>query len=113
MKILTSGEVTSGRRNKGALISLGLLKRRAHACRDCVASRSEYVCAVLELWALGLAALLIVLTIATLSLKIDPARERLLRLILYLGTFCFVAALVAQYVGPMPPPPVPPQDFSK
>jgi hypothetical protein len=64
---------------------------------------------------LGLAGLLLVLVIITLLLrKVDSAQAQLLKLVLYVGAFCFVAALVAQLVTlEIQPPPAPPPDFSK
>jgi hypothetical protein len=41
---------------------------------------------------------------------VDPARERVLKLVLYIGTFCFIAALIAQHFTP--PSNLPP-DFTK
>ena len=50
---------------------------------------------------LGLAALMLVLVIITLLLrKVDQSQERLLKLCLYIGAFCFVAALLAQHFAP-------------
>jgi hypothetical protein len=63
---------------------------------------------------LGLAGLLIVLVITTLYLgNVDGAKERVLRLVLFVGAFCFIAALVAQHFAPVPLPSAPPPDFSK
>jgi hypothetical protein len=46
---------------------------------------------------LGLAALLLVLVVLVLLLrKLDPSQESILKIFLYVGAFCFVAALVAQ-----------------
>jgi hypothetical protein len=60
---------------------------------------------------LGLAGLLLALIITTLVVRnVDPARERMLKLVLYIGTFCFVAALVVQLISaPRNSPP----DFRK
>jgi hypothetical protein len=59
----------------------------------------------------GLAGLLIVLSLIALALRIDPGRERVFKTILYVGAFCFIAALVAQHFEPPTPSPQP--DFSK
>lgn len=54
---------------------------------------------------LGLAGLLIALIITTLVLRnVDPARERVLKLVLYIGTICFISALIAQHFTPAPNP---------
>jgi hypothetical protein len=48
---------------------------------------------------LGLAALLLVLVVFTLVMSnIDPVRERLLRLFLYVGAFCFVVAAILAFL---------------
>jgi hypothetical protein len=48
---------------------------------------------------LGLAGLLLVLVVIVLLLRaVQPSQERVLKLCLYVGAFCFVAALVAQYL---------------
>jgi hypothetical protein len=51
---------------------------------------------------LGLAGLLIVLVfIAVMLRKVDGGRERILKLCLFVGAFCFIAALIAQhFAGP-------------
>jgi hypothetical protein len=53
---------------------------------------------------LGLAGLVLVLVVTALSLRKDlsGASERMLRLILFVGAFCFVASLVAQYLTSPP-----------
>src|SRR4030081_2129689 len=57
---------------------------------------------------LGLAGLLLVLVVTAFSLrKVDEAGERVLKLVLFVGAFCFVAALVAQHLA------TPPGDYSK
>jgi hypothetical protein len=57
---------------------------------------------------LGLAGLLLVLVVTALTLrKVDEATERVLKLVLFVGAFCFVAALVAQVIA------IPPGDYSK
>jgi hypothetical protein len=45
----------------------------------------------------GLAALMLVLVVISLSLEINPQRERLLRQFMYVGAFCFVLTLIANY----------------
>lgn len=60
---------------------------------------------------LGLAGLLIALIITTVVLRnVDEARERVLKLVLFVGAFCFIAVLIAQHFTPSPS--VPP-DYSK
>src|SRR5262249_37691247 len=50
---------------------------------------------------LGLAGLLIVLVLTTVLLRnVDVARERVLKLVLFVGAFCFIAALIAQHFAP-------------
>lgn len=50
---------------------------------------------------IGLAGLLIALVLTTVLLRtVDGGRERVLKLVLFLGTFCFIAALVAQHFAP-------------
>jgi hypothetical protein len=52
---------------------------------------------------IGLAGLLIALSLIVLLLRtVDASRERIFKLVLYIGTFCFIAALIAQH---FPPPP--------
>jgi hypothetical protein len=61
---------------------------------------------------LGLAGLLLVLVVIVLLLrKVEPSQERLSKLCLYVGAFCFIAALVAQYFNRDRPAPAP--DFSR
>jgi len=62
---------------------------------------------------LGLAGLLIALVLTAVMLRsVDARRERILKLVLFIGTFCFIAALIAQFLMPAPSPaPVP--DYSK
>jgi hypothetical protein len=61
---------------------------------------------------LGLAGLLIALVLTAVLLRnVDPARERVLKLVLFVGAFCFIAALVAQYLTP-PLSPRPAPDYS-
>jgi len=53
---------------------------------------------------LGLAGLLIALVLTTVLLRtVDHGRERMLKLVLYVGAFCFVIALIAQHFAPIPP----------
>jgi hypothetical protein len=56
---------------------------------------------------IGLAGLLLVLVVTALSLRwnMNDASARLLRLVLFVGAFCFVAALVAQHFTPPAPGP--------
>jgi hypothetical protein len=62
----------------------------------------------------GLAALMLVLVIIVLLLRRPhPSQERVLKVCLFVGAFCFVAALIAQALAPPPPPPPPPPDYSK
>jgi hypothetical protein len=50
---------------------------------------------------LGLAGLLIALVLTTVLLRnVDEARERVLKLVLFVGALCFVAALTAQHFAP-------------
>jgi len=51
---------------------------------------------------IGLAGLVLVLVVVALSLRwnLNEASERMLRLVLFVGAFCFVAALVAQHFAP-------------
>jgi len=60
---------------------------------------------------LGLAGLLIVLVFTAVMLrKVDGGRERILKLCLFVGTLCFIAALIAQHFAP---PEKEPPDYSK
>jgi hypothetical protein len=50
---------------------------------------------------LGLAGLFLVLVVTALSLRrVDEAAERVLKLVLFIGAFCFIAALIAQHFTP-------------
>ena len=46
---------------------------------------------------LGLAGLMLVLTITALAMTINPARERLLRQFMYVGSACFIIAVAANF----------------
>jgi hypothetical protein len=63
---------------------------------------------------LGLAGLVLVLVVMAMSLRKDVSEssERLLRLVLFVGAFCFIAALLAQHFTPVQVASAP-QDFSK
>jgi hypothetical protein len=59
---------------------------------------------------IGLAGLMLVLVVTALSLRwnLTAPAAKLLERVLYVGAFCFVAALIAQYLtstAPMPDPP--------
>lgn len=67
---------------------------------------------LLRIGPIGLAGLLLVLVVIVLLLRrVEPSQERILKLCLYVGAFCFIAALIAQYFDRPPPGPVP--DFSR
>jgi hypothetical protein len=57
--------------------------------------------------------MLVLASIVLLVRRLDPSQERVLRLCLYVGAFCFVAALVSQYFDRGRPGPGPAPDFSR
>jgi hypothetical protein len=56
----------------------------------------------LDYGALGLAGMMLVLAVFALYGGLSPAKERLLRQFLYVGAFCFVVAMLPQFL-PKPP----------